>query len=355
MRRCSDRIGATTGLVRIQTAAVVSLTVICVLAGALPARAQSQPLTVAVRLADVSLNKLPFVVAYEEGIYAKNGLQVEQFVAAEAAAVARLNGVIVPEKYILKPGSPAIPISVGGACPTVVRFTTTPGTAPTAILASTDPVVRTHIVSRLDITTPEQLKGKRLGYSANGATTHLAALSFVQVMGWTPGKDIFLVSDGNNVTALKEDKVDAFVASELFETMAVAAGFRDLVDLSKYNMPMAGSSLVANRAWLKDNQEAARRLVKSLVDALALIKQDKNVALRAMTKWYDIKEPKLQEYFYNKVSLLPRKPYPPYDGLKKTMELFDNPEMRKHRVEDFYDDSFVRQLDQSGYIDGLYK
>jgi hypothetical protein len=29
--------------------------------------------------------------------------------------------------------------------------------------------------------------------------------------------------------------------------------------------------------------------------------------------------------------------------------------MRIHQPDDFYDASFVRELDKSGYIDGLYK
>ena len=37
------------------------------------------------------------------------------------------------------------------------------------------------------------------------------------------------------------------------------------------------------------------------------------------------------------------------------MEIYDSNEMRKHKVEDFYDDSLVRELDESGYIDSLYQ
>ena len=40
---------------------------------------------------------------------------------------------------------------------------------------------------------------------------------------------------------------------------------------------------------------------------------------------------------------------------KKAFELYDCHEMRKYRAEDFYDASFVRELDQSGYIESLYK
>jgi ABC-type nitrate/sulfonate/bicarbonate transport system substrate-binding protein len=309
---------------------------------------------VKVTLGDVSLNKLPFVIALEEGIYQANGLEVEQQITEGAAATARRNGVVVPEKYILRKGTPDAPVSIGGACPTIFRYTTKPGTPESVILACTDDMVRSHLVSRPDITTPEQLKGKRLGYSGKAATTHLAALSFAQAMGWKPGEDIILVP-GGSIPALKKREVDAFVASELYETMAVAEGLKDLVDLSSYRMPTAGSSIMVDRNWLRINGETARRLVKSLVQALALIKQNRNVAANAMARWYGVQDPKLQDYFYRKVSLLPRKPYPPYEGLKKMVEFFDNPEMRKHKLEDFYDDSYVRQLDSSGSIDSLYK
>ena len=37
------------------------------------------------------------------------------------------------------------------------------------------------------------------------------------------------------------------------------------------------------------------------------------------------------------------------------MRIYDSPEMRKMKPEDFYDDSLMRELDKSGFIDNLYK
>ena len=74
-----------------------------------------------------------------------------------------------------------------------------------------------------------------------------------------------------------------------------------------------------------------------------------------MARYYGITDSKMQEHFYAPTLDLPRKPYPTLDGIKKTMELFDSPAMRQHKPEDFYDDSFVRELDESGYIDSLYR
>ena len=120
-------------------------------------------------------------------------------------------------------------------------------------------------------------------------------------------------------------------------------------------MPNAGSSVQVNRAWLKNNREAAFRLTKSLVEALALLNKDKKAAFSSMAKWLDLKDPKLQEYLYKKVEAIPHKPFPPFDGIRKVMEIYDCNEMRKYKAEDFYDASFVRELDQSGYIESLYK
>jgi hypothetical protein len=52
---------------------------------------------------------------------------------------------------------------------------------------------------------------------------------------------------------------------------------------------------------------------------------------------------------------MPRKPYPAVDGIKNTMSLFDSNAMRRYKPEDFYDDSFMKELDQSGFIDNLYR
>ena len=352
-RHFYDPLKGNTGM-SMMTVAGLILIIAFILGGAMYVGAQEQVLKVGVRLGDVSLNKLPFMIAYDHGIYKRNGLEVEQLIDRSAADVVARSGVIVPEHLILKGRRPDLPISICGCCPMMVRLITEAGAEDPVVIACTDPIVRWHIVSRSDITKPEQLKGKRIGYSGYGAVTHFIALAFAKIMGWDPTHDLSLMSGGLNVESLQKGHTDAFVASELHETMAMAAGFRDLLDLSQYNIPNAGSSVQVSRTWLKNNREAARRFVKSAVEALAFLNKDKKAAFSSMVKWFDLKDPKLQEYFYKKVEAIPHKPYPPFDGIRKVMEIFDCYEMRKYKPGDFYDASFVRELDQSGYINSLY-
>ncbi len=314
--------------------------------------AQGPPIKVRVRLGDVSLNKLPFVVALEEGIYAKNGLAVEQSVSKGAAAVALRNSIKVPEQYI-GADTPEAPILIGGGAPIMVGMMRNPRAADRVILGCTDAIVRRNIVGRPEIRSEEELRGKRLGYSGDGSVTHYVAVVYAKKMGWTLGKDVTLVSGANSVEALKTGRVDAFVASELYEAVALSEGYRVVAELEKYRLPVAGSSITVERTWLKDNREAARRFVRSAVEAIALLKKDRQAAFRGMARWYGLTDPGKQQSVYEEVAGLPSKPYPAYEGIRGVLEVYGNKEAKE--AEHYFDDSFVRELDKSGFIDGLYK
>ncbi|HEY7166573.1 MAG TPA: ABC transporter substrate-binding protein [Candidatus Binatia bacterium] len=332
----------------------LGLAAVFFLLGISPTAAQEPLIKLRVGLGDVSLNKLPFIAAYEAGIYKKNGLDVEQFITQSAADVARRTGIVVP-KELIRAGGRDAPIVIGGGSPLIVRWTSDAQAEDRVIIACTDPVVRWRIIARPEITNIEQLKGKRLGYSGYGAVTHFVALSFAKIMGWNPDRDLSLMSGANTMDALKSGRVDALIASELHETIATSAGYKILVELAKYNIPNAGSGVNVSRGWLKDNQEAARRFLKATVEMIALVKRNKEAAFTAMGKWYGVNDPEKQQYFYREVSNLPRKPYPSVEGIKKVMEIYNYHEMRRYKPEDFYDDSFMRQVDQGRFIESLYE
>ena len=310
--------------------------------------------TVEILLGDVSMNKLPFVLAVEEGIYERNGLNVTPKFSKGAVDIIRRSGVDVSDENIFD-GDKRPPVKIGGASPHLVRLTTVAGAWDPIILGSTHSKSRWRIVGRTDIDGPEDLKGKRIGYSVFGAVSHYMAISFAEVMGWDPNLDWSMMGDALGVDVLDAGHIDAMVAAELHATMAIDSGYKVIVDLGDYNLPAAGSSFLFDREWLPENRETARRLIRSFVDAVATLKTDKAATFRTLEKWYGMSDPTVMELFYAEAAKLPSKPYPPYAGLKKMMEIYDSHEMRKYRVEYFYDDSFVKELDDSGYIDSLYE
>jgi NitT/TauT family transport system substrate-binding protein len=223
------------------------------------------------------------------------------------------------------------------------------------ILATMDNEARWKIVARPDISNLDQLKAKRLGYSTRGSVSHFIALALAERLGWVLDRDITLVGGQFSIEALKEGRVDAVVADEIIQAEAPGAGFKPILDLRPYHIAIAGSGIVASREWLQNNREAALRFLKATVEAVALMKRDPAVSASAMAKWFGITDPAKQREVWLQSADLPQKPYPSVAGIRKVMEFFNGPEMAKHKAEDFYDETLVRELDRSGFIENLYR
>src|SRR5437868_6224191 len=85
--------------------------------GLMGAAQAQEVIAVEVSLGDVSLNKVAFLVAADNGIYEKNGLKVRQFITAKAAARIKRSGVSVPPEFVNDDEKDAAPISIGGGSP----------------------------------------------------------------------------------------------------------------------------------------------------------------------------------------------------------------------------------------------
>lgn len=312
------------------------------------------------RMGDVSANKFPFILAKDLGMYKKNGLNVVPKFSPGAVATINKSGIEVAPENIYDPKDKSIKFSlyVGGSGPMIAGVMRTPGAKPPTervVLGTTHHISRWRIFAGSGIKTVEDLKGKRLGYSGVGAVSHNYWLNFLEHMGWDPNTDVTLVGGTLNVDSLKAGKIDALIAPELHGTMAIMNDFPVLADMADYGFPVAGSALQVNRAWYEKNPEAARAFVKTAVEAIAYMKLHKAESEKTMIKWYGMNNQEARDLFYTELLKMDSKPYPPYKGVKMIMKFYGNRDTRAaFRPEDFYDDTIIKELDESGYIDSLY-
>jgi NitT/TauT family transport system substrate-binding protein len=318
-----------------------------------PAAAADRLAPLDVDMGDISLNKVPYLIAADTGIYARNGLDVHQYITPAAAEVARRNGVIVPAPSI-KADIGNAPIALGSGTPMMYRVTHDPRAVHRVVLTTGEDIIRETIITTNAIATPEDLKGKRLGYSVPGTVTHVAGLSFAKQMGWDPNRDLSLVGNANGINPLREGRTDGFFGSAMSVAMAPEMNLKQLIDLAQYRFPVAGSGIMAEREWLKSNRDTAVKFVKAAFEAIALMKKNRAAFDAALVKWLNITDKAAQDSMYGEIEL-PEKPYPSVEGIKHTFVLYDSPEMRKYTVEDFYDSSIMTELDRSGFIDRLYQ
>jgi NitT/TauT family transport system substrate-binding protein len=317
------------------------------------AQAQETLIPVTVQLGDVSLTKLPVLLAADKGIFARNGLKVDIFISPSAAAVVRAEGVNVPAQNI-RSGVVA-DIDIGGGSPMVVNMTTVATYPHRIIIATMDNVVRFHIIARKGITSVDQLKGKRIGYEEPGSLDQYGLLLFFRKMGWDPVNDVSMYTNGGSVGNIVSGQVDAMAGSEIAITEAKKLGFNDLVDLKQYNWVMPGSGVMALSSWAKQNPDACARFVKSMVEAIAMMKTDKKADYASLKKWFGMTDPAKLAAVYASAKNLPSKPYPSIAGLQMMHTVYDWRALDTSKPEDFADSSYVAALDKSGFIDSLYK
>jgi NitT/TauT family transport system substrate-binding protein len=317
------------------------------------AEAAERLVPVEVDMGDISLNKVPYLIAADTGIYARNGLDVRQYITPAAAETVRRSGVNVPEELI-KADVAKAPIQLGSGTPMMYRVTRDPRAVHRIVLTTGETIIRETIITTAAIEKVDDLKGKRLGYSVPGTVTHVAGLAFAKHMGWDPDRDVSLVGNANGVNPLREGRTDAFFGSAMNVSMAPEMNLKLLIDLTQYRFPVAGSGIMAEREWLKSNRDTAVKFVKAAFEAIALMKKDRAAFDAALAKWLNIRDAAALDRMYGEIDL-PQKPYPSVEGIRQTFVLYDSPEMRKYRAEDFYDSSIMTELDRSGFIDRLYR
>jgi len=293
----------------------------------------------------VSAWVVPLLVAQEQGIFAKHGIDA-RLVSVSGATVPRLTAE-VPLGYI---GAPAALLQAAGG-------------TDLKILGSFDAArLSGHVVARPDIKTPQELRGKRFGVRVIGAGQWINTILALQHLGLDPKQDnISTVAVGDEpqiVRALETGAIDAAVLSPAQSLQLRAKGFTVLLDLAPANLHGPPNALVATTTYLQQHPDVVENIVTALVEATAfsLAPANKAIVMNTIMKLFNLTDAEAAERSYRSLSGLSRKPYPVIQRLKSMQQVMSmhDPKVLDVRVEDLLEDRFVRKLDEGGTIDRLY-
>lgn len=334
---------------RILVVGVTNMRTLCcvLLFGALTsARAQQNLIPVKVELVTRAVSKTPVLVAYDKGIYRKYGLDVTLWLPA-----AEFPGAIETPGRMEKAD-----ISVDGGVPMITAILDNRGPKRLAI-ATTDCEVRFNIVGRKGMKSLDDLKGKRLGISNDGAMTGFIYRVLAKRMGWTPGKDFIVVERAQRFDDLKAGKADAFIADDRYMALAKEEGYPVLADTSQWHQAIAGNSVRVEWNWIANprNRDIAMRFLKGTVEGLAIYMNNREETLRVLAKYHGIKDRQVANAIYAEGLKMSRRMEPCVQGFNDMFVMGYPAALQKYKPTDFYDERFMRELDKSGFIDTAYK
>jgi len=216
------------------------------------------------------------------------------------------------------------------------------------------------LVTRPEIKTAEQLKGGSVATSIFGGSSDFLARMALKKLGLTPVKDVAIVQIGGvpeRLGALEKGKVQAAMLGVIEGLMAQKKGFNALAAVSQ---AYQSAGVATTRRFIRESPDIVRRYVKSQIEAVHRIKTDREMGKRVLLKYLGPQAKEVLERRYDYASAddrLPPKQYPTLEGIKNILEPLAETDSKAKaaKPEDFVDIRFIKELDESGFVDDLYK
>ena len=286
----------------------------------------------------------PFWVAIDGGYFKQNDLDVQAVMTGGSGVT--MAGLISGDLLISAGGS-AAGVSLVGSGASIILIGRC-GRPPFSLVAS-DPTIRTI----------KDLKGKIIT-TGSGQSGDLVLRDLLQRNGmkYSDLQFIFQADQQARYMAVLSQRAAASVISPPYDLMARKANLREVVDFNTVGSPLMTCGIWVRKSTMEQRSATLNNFMRAYTQAVARFHLDKAFALQAFNKYTRNKDMELAEHTYRRqVDLVPRKPYVENESLKPLVDqaIEAKPDMKTRQLSDFYDNRFVKRLDDSGFIDGLYK
>jgi len=196
-----------------------------------------------------------------------------------------------------------------------------------------------------------ELKGKKIGITRVGSSTHTSALFALGSAGLKAAdyQLLPLLEVPNIFTALSAGQIDAGIMSPPTNARAKKTGFIELMNIAKEGPEFVSVAVGTSRSYIKANEDVVRRVVRAYAEGVQIFKANKPAALKMIQQQLKVSDPEIQEDTYSQFRDYLE--YPPYVS-RKGMEavLADiaekEPAAKSLKPEAMMDMRFVAELDK---------
>src|ERR1700754_91009 len=156
-----------------------------------------------------------------------------------------------------------------------------------------------------EMTSPAQLKGKKLGVSRYGATSDFAVRLALKKWELNPERDINILQIGTSqdtVRAMQTKMLDAGVTTGTASLIARKAGFRELGDLADLGLDYPTSAIGTTKSYLQKNEATVKGFMLAYIEAIHDFKRNKEVALAVLKKYTRNDDREVLEHNYDDIA-----------------------------------------------------
>jgi NitT/TauT family transport system substrate-binding protein len=282
----------------------------------------------------ISAATLPFFIAVEEKLFQKHGFEISPVFMGGSPLI---NSAILAGEF-------AIGYTGGGA----IISSRLSGSDLIAI-ACPLPVLTIDGWSRPEIKSIADLRGKRIGVTRFGASTHFAGLSMLESAGLKPNDVVFIQNGGvgESLAALLGGRVDASMIGYPFGLNAKNAGYHMLFRPLGTDYGLFPTAVIAAReSWVKEtrNRKIAVDFLRGLYEGLLLGRENPTAFKRSLRKYTRVDdEATLQSSFEFFREALPTTLRTPEKAMTNALKFIDHPKAKQADVKQSFDNSLAEE------------
>jgi ABC-type nitrate/sulfonate/bicarbonate transport system substrate-binding protein len=225
-------------------------------------------------------------------------------------------------------------------------------------IAASVPTYAFSLYARPDVKDVSSLRGKVIGVMTKGASSDHAAIALLRRNNLQAGQDVKFVYLGGVrevLAALDRGIVSAGVLSAPTTLAARRLGLKEIVNIATLKLPYVHSGVVTRRSLMRQQPDRVRAFLKAYVTSIKVTNEDPEISKRALARYLATSDHAvIDEAYLSFRGVFPRVPYFTEEQIKSVLAVTDHPKAAAADPKEFFDNRFLKELEESGFIKELY-
>jgi ABC-type nitrate/sulfonate/bicarbonate transport system substrate-binding protein len=150
--------------------------------------------------------------------------------------------------------------------------------------------------------------------------------------------------------------VAAGIVSAPLSIKAKAAGNKMLVNITEMKIPFLFTGMLSSPKIVREKNEALTRFLRAYIEAMAVIRKDKETTFKSLTKFLKTNDREVLESVYDEFrDVFPVAPLMTAAEVQAVLDVAKSPKAKQMKPTDFFDNSIVQKIQASGFIEQVNK
>ena len=216
------------------------------------------------------------------------------------------------------------------------------------------------ILAKPEIKRLEDLRGKKVGVTRIGSTTHYFAVQAFKRRNMEAGRDYLMIQTGGApemLAALLSGAIEAGTMTAPWDTRAIAEGFHYVVFGPDLRLPQVAVSFITRRSLIVRNSPVIAQFMRAMAEAAKILHTDKEVTFKVLAKYLRVDDRKILEAGYNaEIKALEPRMELKLDALQAILDDVAqvDPRAKQIKAAELYDRRFLDEMEKSGFFEKLW-